>query len=103
MARRRHQNSQVRNCAGEEGEAAAEDDAADLPLGAALAEHEHQAADHDRDERERAGERAGERASRFAAARSQGEDWAALVPGTSSAHAIPTSTNQPPRTRERPT
>jgi hypothetical protein len=45
---------------GEQGEPAAEDDAADLPLGAVLAEHEHQPADDDRDEREGARERPGE-------------------------------------------
>ena len=45
----------------EQREAAAEDDAADLPLGAALAEHEHEAADDDRNQRERARERTGER------------------------------------------
>jgi len=45
---------------GEQCEAAAKDDAADLALGAALAEHEHQAAEDDGDEGERAGEGPGE-------------------------------------------
>ena len=55
------QNNQVRNCAGEQREAAAEHDAGDLAFGAAFSEHEHQSADDDRDERERARERSGER------------------------------------------
>src|SRR5215831_5738505 len=41
----------------EQREAAAEDDAADLPLGAPFTEHEHEAAEDDGDEREGAGER----------------------------------------------
>src|SRR3954470_13914888 len=45
---------------GEEREAAAKDDAADLALGAAFAEHEHEAAEDDGDEGEGAGEGAGE-------------------------------------------
>src|SRR3954470_17424274 len=45
---------------GEEREAAAKDDAADLALGAAFAEHEHEAAEDDGDESEGAGEGSGE-------------------------------------------
>src|SRR5689334_18804890 len=45
----------------EQREAAAKDDAADLALGAALPEHEHEAAENDGDEGERAGERSCER------------------------------------------
>src|SRR6476469_6289317 len=45
---------------GEERQTAAKDDAADLALGAALAEHEHEAAKDDGDEGEGAGEGTGE-------------------------------------------
>jgi hypothetical protein len=44
-----------------ERKAAAEDDAADLTLGAAFSEHEHQAADDDRDQRQRPRQRSCER------------------------------------------
>jgi hypothetical protein len=46
---------------GEQRETAAEDDAADLTLGAAFSEHEHQAADDDRDQRQRPRQRSCER------------------------------------------
>src|SRR5258707_15896803 len=45
---------------GEQRKAAAKHDAADLPLGAPLAKHEHEAAEDDRDEGEGAGEGPGE-------------------------------------------
>ena len=45
---------------GEEGQTATEDDAADLPLGTALPEHEHQAADNYGDEGEGSRERSRE-------------------------------------------
>ncbi|HEY6358282.1 MAG TPA: hypothetical protein VIX35_08550 [Vicinamibacterales bacterium] len=41
---------------GEQGQAAAKDDAGDLALGTALTEHEHEAADNDGDEGEGTGE-----------------------------------------------
>jgi hypothetical protein len=44
-----------------ERQAAAEDDTGDLSLGPTLAVHEHQAAEHDRHERQRAVQRTGER------------------------------------------